>query len=270
MPASPPSSCSPSTTRSRPISTARSPHRRSRLHRGRALRLRAPRRAARAALAAHGLTAPTGHAFLASESFVNPDGSGTTVPVPRPRWSSPRPDAGHGHRHRPLHGSRPLDDRRADRADRPRSSTPPPRSAPRTASASATTTTRTSSRRSSTAVTGSSSSPSLLDPRVVLEVDLYWVARAGVDSPTLLRTLGDRVVAVHVKDGTLDPAAIAAYPPADQVPAGQGAVPLAEALAAASALEFADRRVRPLRRRPLRRTSSQSAAFLDGRASPMA
>ena len=79
----------------------------------------------------------------------------------------------------------------------------------------------------------------LLDPRVVLEVDLYWVARAGVDSPTLLRTLGDRVVAVHVKDGTLDPEAIAAYPPADQVPAGTGAVPLEEALAAASALEFA-------------------------------
>ena len=73
----------------------------------------------------------------------------------------------------------------------------------------------------------------------MLEVDLYWVARAGVDSPALLRTLGDRVVAVHVKDGTLDPEAVAAYPPADQVPAGQGVVPLAEALAAASALEFA-------------------------------
>src|SRR6478752_1431255 len=35
-----------------------------------------------ASLAANGLTAPTGHAFLASESFVLPDGSGTTVPVP--------------------------------------------------------------------------------------------------------------------------------------------------------------------------------------------
>lgn len=36
------------------------------------------------ALTAAGLTAPSGHAFLASESFVNPDGSGTTVPVPSP------------------------------------------------------------------------------------------------------------------------------------------------------------------------------------------
>ncbi len=37
-----------------------------------------------AALSAAGLTAPSGHAFLASESFVNPDGSGTTIPVPTP------------------------------------------------------------------------------------------------------------------------------------------------------------------------------------------
>ena len=36
------------------------------------------------ALADAGLTAPSGHAFLASESFVNPDGSGTTLPVPSP------------------------------------------------------------------------------------------------------------------------------------------------------------------------------------------
>ncbi len=35
-------------------------------------------------LTAHGLQAPTGHAFLASTSFVNPDGSGTTLPVPPP------------------------------------------------------------------------------------------------------------------------------------------------------------------------------------------
>ncbi len=37
-----------------------------------------------AALTAAGLVAPSGHAFLASSSFVNPDGSGTTVPVPTP------------------------------------------------------------------------------------------------------------------------------------------------------------------------------------------
>jgi sugar phosphate isomerase/epimerase len=78
-----------------------------------------------------------------------------------------------------------------------------------------------------------------LDPRVVLEVDLYWVARAGADAPSVVRRLGDRVRAVHVKDGTLSPEAIAAYPPADQVPAGHGAVPLAESIDAASALEYA-------------------------------
>ncbi|OLI09701.1 hypothetical protein, partial [Xanthomonas oryzae] len=37
-----------------------------------------------AAVAAAGLTAPSGHAFLASPTFVRPDGSGTTAPVPPP------------------------------------------------------------------------------------------------------------------------------------------------------------------------------------------
>ena len=190
-------------------------------------------------LAAHGISAPTGHAFLASESFVNPDGSGSTVPVPSPevvfeaakvlgmgtvidpytapdRWTSldqiedtarllnaaAETGAAHGIRvgyHNHAHELEAQFDGRS----------------------------------------GLEVLADLLDPRVVLEVDLYWVARAGVYSPELLRSLGDRVVAVHVKDGTLDPEAMAAYPPADQVPAGQGVVPLEEALAAASALEFA-------------------------------
>ena len=79
----------------------------------------------------------------------------------------------------------------------------------------------------------------VLDERVVLEVDLYWVARGGVDPVALLERLGSRVIAVHAKDGTLDPALASAYPPADQVPAGEGSVPLVEAIAAASALELA-------------------------------
>lgn len=192
-----------------------------------------------AALKAHGLAAPTGHAFLASTSFVNPDGSGTTLPVPAPevvfeaartlgmttvidpytepaRWQSIEQieetarllnaaaeiGAGLGIRvgyHNHAHELEATFDGR----------------------------------------TGLEVLADLLDARVVLEVDLYWVARAGVDSPTLLRTLGDRVIAVHVKDGTLDPEAVAAYPPADQVPAGQGVVPLEAALDAASALEVA-------------------------------
>ncbi|MBU5421235.1 sugar phosphate isomerase/epimerase [Cellulomonas hominis] len=78
---------------------------------------------------------------------------------------------------------------------------------------------------------------SLLDPRVVLEVDVYWAAVAGQDVPALLRRLGDRVRALHVKDGPLvaDPFATAGgYDPASfgQLPAGQGELPVAQILAA--------------------------------------
>lgn len=41
----------------------------------------------------------------------------------------------------------------------------------------------------------------LLAPEVFLEVDTYWAAVGGADVPQLLRTLGDRVLALHVKDG---------------------------------------------------------------------
>lgn len=54
-----------------------------------------------------------------------------------------------------------------------------------------------------------------------------------------MERLGERVIAVHAKDGTLDPALLDAYPPADQVSAGDGTVPLREAIAAAPALELA-------------------------------
>jgi sugar phosphate isomerase/epimerase len=40
-----------------------------------------------------------------------------------------------------------------------------------------------------------------LAPEVVLEVDTYWAYAGGADVPALLRRLGDRVVALHVKDG---------------------------------------------------------------------
>jgi sugar phosphate isomerase/epimerase len=66
-----------------------------------------------------------------------------------------------------------------------------------------------------------------LDPEVVLEVDTYWATVGGEDAPELLRRLGDRVVAIHVKDGALDVDA------SGQVPAGQGRVPVADVLAAA-------------------------------------
>ncbi|RSM55460.1 sugar phosphate isomerase/epimerase [Actinoplanes sp. ATCC 53533] len=68
-----------------------------------------------------------------------------------------------------------------------------------------------------------------LDPAVVLEVDTYWATAGGADTPALLRRLGDRVRAIHVKDGSL------ATDGSGQVPAGQGRVPVADILAAAPA-----------------------------------
>ena len=79
----------------------------------------------------------------------------------------------------------------------------------------------------------------LLDPRVVLELDLYWASAAGIDLVPFVQELGDRIVAVHVKDGPMREGISTAQVPTDQTPAGQGDVQLAEALAAASALEYA-------------------------------
>ncbi len=66
-----------------------------------------------------------------------------------------------------------------------------------------------------------------LDPAVVLEVDAYWAVAGGADAPALLRRLGARVAAIHVKDGDL------ATDGSGQVPAGQGRVPMGQVLAAA-------------------------------------
>ena len=66
-----------------------------------------------------------------------------------------------------------------------------------------------------------------LDPSVVLEVDTYWATAGGEDAPALLGRLGERVHAIHVKDGGL------ATDASGQLPAGQGQVPVAEVLAAA-------------------------------------
>jgi sugar phosphate isomerase/epimerase len=41
----------------------------------------------------------------------------------------------------------------------------------------------------------------LLEPEVFLEVDTYWAAVGGANVPELLHALGDRVLALHVKDG---------------------------------------------------------------------
>lgn len=77
-----------------------------------------------------------------------------------------------------------------------------------------------------------------LDKRVAIELDTYWAAVGGVDPVALLTELGPRVAAIHVKDGPIS------HDGRAQLPAGQGAMPLAEVLAAAPGarrvLEFDD------------------------------
>jgi sugar phosphate isomerase/epimerase len=66
-----------------------------------------------------------------------------------------------------------------------------------------------------------------LAPDVVLEVDTYWAYAGGADVPALLQRLGDRVVALHVKDGdgSLDPKR--------QVAVGSGTLPVWDIVEAA-------------------------------------
>lgn len=83
---------------------------------------------------------------------------------------------------------------------------------------------------------------SLLDPRVVLEIDVFWVAIAQRDPAELLTGLGDRVRLLHAKDGIVgaDPH----LPDADGVdvdqrPVGEGDLDFASILASAPQVEYA-------------------------------
>ncbi|GHH72766.1 xylose isomerase [Streptomyces sulfonofaciens] len=66
----------------------------------------------------------------------------------------------------------------------------------------------------------------LLDPAVFLEIDTYWAAVGGAEVPGLLRRLGDRVRALHIKDGP----GVKGEP---NVAVGGGTMPVPEILAAA-------------------------------------
>lgn len=66
-----------------------------------------------------------------------------------------------------------------------------------------------------------------LAPEVVLEVDTYWVVVGGVDPLELLPKLGDRVVALHIKDGP------GTTEVKDQVAVGQGSLPVEQIISAA-------------------------------------
>jgi sugar phosphate isomerase/epimerase len=67
-----------------------------------------------------------------------------------------------------------------------------------------------------------------LAPEVVLEVDTYWAYAGGADVPALLNRLGDRVAALHLKDGdgSLDTS--------KQVAVGSGVLPVREIIEAAT------------------------------------
>ena len=86
----------------------------------------------------------------------------------------------------------------------------------------------------------------LTDDRVEIELDLFWALTGGQDVPALVKSLGDRLVAVHVKDG-IAPASNPWAPGADsfgsdsleQLRAGTGDVPLAESLQAGTGIKFA-------------------------------
>ena len=66
----------------------------------------------------------------------------------------------------------------------------------------------------------------LTSPEVLFEIDTYWAAVGGADPAAVLERLGDRVVALHVKDGP-----IAKGEP--HVAVGDGAMPIPAILAAA-------------------------------------
>ncbi|MGW0807287.1 sugar phosphate isomerase/epimerase family protein [Nonomuraea sp. NPDC002799] len=66
----------------------------------------------------------------------------------------------------------------------------------------------------------------LLAPEVFLEIDTYWAAVGGAEVPGLLGRLGDRVLALHVKDGPV----VKGEP---HTAVGRGVMPVPEILAAA-------------------------------------
>ena len=72
----------------------------------------------------------------------------------------------------------------------------------------------------------------LLDPAIVLELDTYWAAVGGQDVPAALGRLGDRVQLLHLKDGPVNRNNL------EQLPLGEGVLPVAAIVAAAKALKI--------------------------------
>ena len=66
-----------------------------------------------------------------------------------------------------------------------------------------------------------------LSDDVVIELDTYWCESGGVSAPEFLKKNGHRVIALHIKDGNPNGNVD------EQVPAGEGEMPIPEILAAA-------------------------------------
>lgn len=86
----------------------------------------------------------------------------------------------------------------------------------------------------------------LTEDRVQIELDLFWAQTGGQDVTALATRLGDRLSAVHVKDGVIPDVnpwgpdgATFSSDSLDQRHPGTGDVPLAEALRANDSIQFA-------------------------------
>lgn len=71
-----------------------------------------------------------------------------------------------------------------------------------------------------------------LAPEVILEVDTYWAHVGGADVPALLRRLGDRVQALHIKDGD------GSADTKKQVAVGEGVLPVWDFINAAPNMKW--------------------------------
>lgn len=72
-----------------------------------------------------------------------------------------------------------------------------------------------------------------LGDNVVIELDTYWAHIGGADAVEEINKLGNRLVAIHVKDGKRVPGLTFPDIAKHQVPAGQGEVPVAAIIKAA-------------------------------------
>jgi sugar phosphate isomerase/epimerase len=72
----------------------------------------------------------------------------------------------------------------------------------------------------------------LLDPSVLIELDMYWTRLGGADPARVVHDLGDRVRFLHVKDGPAD------EPAAPMVPVGAGTLDIPAILRANPAVAW--------------------------------